>query len=148
MSARAGGSERRQPTDSRRSLNLPTHPPTPGGSRQRWKTRIRSRPPNGCARGALGLELLFLLGSGAFLFAIAPYAEGAVSDARVLFLAALALFSVILLDGIFRTLEILDWDCPRCHENYCGGPLLFRARCNSCGHPAGTDSRRHASRER
>jgi hypothetical protein len=96
------------------------------------------------ARRALGLELLFLLGSGAFLFVMAPYAEGAVSDARVLFLAALALFSVILLDGIFRTLEILDWDCPRCHENYCG-PLLFRTRCNACGQAADPEAHRHGT---
>jgi hypothetical protein len=99
------------------------------------------------ARRALGLELLFLLASGAFLFAIAPYAESAVSDARVIFLAALALFSVILLDGIFRTLEILDWDCPRCHENYCG-PLLFRARCSSCGQVAEPEAHRHTGSER
>jgi hypothetical protein len=99
------------------------------------------------ARRALGIEILFLLISGAFLFGIAPRAEAAVSDARVLYLAALALFSVILLDGIFRMLEILDWDCPRCHENYCG-PLLFRTRCSSCGQPAKPEAHTHSPTER
>jgi hypothetical protein len=99
------------------------------------------------ARRALGIEIVFLVAAGAFLFGVAPHAESAVSDARVLYLAALALFSVILLDGIFRTLEILDWDCPRCHENYCG-PLLFRARCNSCGQAAKAEAHRHSPTER
>jgi hypothetical protein len=99
------------------------------------------------ARRALGFELFFLLLSGAFLFRIAPHAEAAISDARVLYLAALALFSVILLDGIFRMLEILDWDCPRCHENYCG-PLLFRSTCSSCGQAAKPEAHRHSPTER
>lgn len=93
------------------------------------------------ARRALALELVPLVASGAALIGLAPRAEASVPDARVLFLAALALFSIGLLDAMRRTLEVLDWDCPRCHENFCG-PLPFRARCSYCGHRPAPDAAR------
>jgi hypothetical protein len=100
------------------------------------------------ARRSLAVQLAILTVTGASLADVSQRIDAAALDARLLYVVVLALFSATLLHGVLRALELVEWDCPRCHENYCGGPLLFRARCNSCGHAAGTDARRHPSRER
>ena len=100
------------------------------------------------ARRALAVQLVVLAVAGASLAEVTPRVDAAALDARLLYVVVLALFSATLLHGVIRTLELFEWDCPRCHENYCGGPLLFRARCSSCGRAAAAEARRSASSER
>lgn len=99
------------------------------------------------ARRLLAVELAAVAAAGAALFALAPRVEAAVLDARIVYLGVFSLFSVIFLRGTLRMLELLDWDCPRCHENYCG-PLLFRTRCHGCGRAAEAEAPRSSPRGR
>jgi hypothetical protein len=91
------------------------------------------------ARRALAFELLPLGVSGGILIALAPTAEASVLDARLLYLVSLGLFSAALIGMVHRALEILEFACPRCEENFCGASPL-RTRCAHCGfRPSGED---------
>ena len=96
------------------------------------------------ARRALAVQLAILAATGAALADVSQRIDAAALNARLLYVVVLALFSATLLHGVLRTLELVEWDCPRCHENYCG-PLLFRTRCNACGQAADPEAHRHGT---
>lgn len=85
------------------------------------------------ARRWLALELPPLVGAGILLYVLAPATEtkGSPLDARALYLVCFTLFSMALLGFVGRVLEVLEWECPRCRESFCGG--LPRSQCANCG---------------
>ena len=85
------------------------------------------------ARRGLLYEIPPLVGALVLIVALAPLAEDARVDARALYLLCFVLFSLAALRFFGLALEVLEWDCPRCMERFCGD-VPFRARCANCGY--------------
>jgi hypothetical protein len=97
------------------------------------------------ARRGLALELPALAGACALLTMLAPRAESSVLDAQALWIACFALFSMATIGFVRRGLAVLEWECPRCAESFCGNQP-FRARCAHCGFRPGRDEAPPTSR--
>jgi hypothetical protein len=85
------------------------------------------------ARRGLAFEIPPFIGTLVLIVLLAPLAENSLVDARVLYLACFALFSISALRFVGLAIELLEWDCPRCLERFCG-QVPFRARCANCGY--------------
>jgi hypothetical protein len=83
-------------------------------------------------RRGLVLELPALAAACFLLTELAPVAERSVLDARALWVACFALFSMETIAFVRRALAVLDFECPRCAESFCANQP-FRARCANCG---------------
>jgi hypothetical protein len=90
------------------------------------------------ARRGLVFELPALVAACFLLTELAPVAEASVFDAQALWVACFALFSMATLGFVRRGLEVLDWECPRCSEPFCGR-RPYRTRCAHCGFRPGGD---------
>jgi len=88
-------------------------------------------------RRGLLLEWAFVVAGAVVLAVLAPVAEGAAREVRVLFAAAVALFSLAAVRAVGATLELVHRECPRCARNFFGlargVPLPARRTCAHCG---------------
>lgn len=88
-------------------------------------------------RRGLLVEWAFVVSGAVALGVLAPLAEGAAREVRVLFAGAVALFSLAAVRAVAATVELVHRECPRCARNFFGlsqgVPLPARRRCAHCG---------------